>query len=851
MPKDTPKPLDFIIGAAVSALIILSYIFSFSLLEVVEYKLYDLRAKLRNTRFPNNDIIIVGIDDNSINTLGRWPWPRALLATLVETISKGSPKVLALNVILSEPDVNPALEVIKKLKFSYLQMISSLPKKFGGLQKQLETFIEKFDESEYELDNDRILSAVLANTKNLVLPSVFIPTPPVQQESTTSLPEILNISKIVSVDKTLDVPKGYTPILPIDTFGKYAVGVGHVNVHSDVDGVVRRETLIYKYGDSYCPSFALNITAKFMDIPMDKIKVSKDTLYLGNRSVPILPNGEMLLDFPLNEGYKYFSAFDVLSEKIPQSVFYNKIVIIGVNATGIADLHVTPVKKQATGTEIVTVAVNNLLYGKCIFSSRSRTVEIVMLAFLSLFTVFILPLLKARWSSILTLLIMLVVVFYGFYAFVSQGQWIKISYPAILLLSGYVLITTRRFLLTERKKELVEAESIETNKMLGLSFQGQGMLDLAFEKFRKCPVDESMKEILYNLALDYERKRQFNKAVNVYEHIATVDPKYRDIQDRMKILRRAGEAMQMPLKTGKEGTLIVEGLPQRPTLGRYEIIKELGRGAMGVVYLAKDPKINRTVAIKTIELGGDLEQAEREHIITRFYREAEAAGKLSHPNIIKVYDAGEEEDLAYLAIEYLEGEDLKKYCVKGNLLPLERAIEVVMKVADALAYAHSQGVVHRDIKPANIMLLKNGDVRVTDFGIARISGSTATQTGTVLGTPSYMSPEQIAGKRVDGRSDIFSLGVVLYELLTGKKPFESESITTLMYKITNEKHEDPRKYNPAIPESCVKIIDKALEKLPENRYQSASAMANDLKKCLETLLSYKKQQQTPPQKQKT
>jgi serine/threonine-protein kinase len=446
---------------------------------------------------------------------------------------------------------------------------------------------------------------------------------------------------------------------------------------------------------------------------------------------------------------------------------------------------------------------------------------------------------------------MLVVVFYGFYAFVSQGQWIKISYPAILLLSGYVLITTRRFLLTERKKELVEAESIETNKMLGLSFQGQGMLDLAFEKFRKCPIDESMKEILYNLALDYERKRQFNKAVNVYEHIATVDPKYRDIQDRMKILRRAGEAMQMPLKTGKEGTLIVEGLPQRPTLGRYEIIKELGRGAMGVVYLAKDPKINRTVAIKTIELGGDLEQAERQHIITRFYREAEAAGKLSHPNIIKVYDAGEEEDLAYLAIEYLEGEDLKKYCVKGNLLPLEKAIEVVMKVADALAYAHSQGVVHRDIKPANIMLLKNGDVRVTDFGIARISGSTATQTGTVLGTPSYMSPEQIAGKRVDGRSDIFSLGVVLYELLTGKKPFESESITTLMYKITNEKHEDPRKYNPAIPESCVKIIDKALEKLPENRYQSASAMANDLKKCLETLLSYKKQQQTPPQKQKT
>ncbi|MFN3966724.1 MAG: protein kinase domain-containing protein, partial [Endomicrobiia bacterium] len=376
---------------------------------------------------------------------------------------------------------------------------------------------------------------------------------------------------------------------------------------------------------------------------------------------------------------------------------------------------------------------------------------------------------------------------------------------------------------------------------LGLSFQGQGMLDLAFEKFRKCPIDDSVKELLYNLGLDFERKRQFNKAVAVYEHIQTADPKYKDIQNRIKMLKAAAEGAVFGTTPGVKRTVgetvVLEGLSaQRPTLGRYEIIKELGRGAMGIVYLGRDPKINRTVAIKTLQFEEGLSEEEIKSLKSRFFREAESAGNLTHPNIIRIFDAGEDYDIAYIAMELLEGEDLKKYCDKNNLMPIKKVVDIMLKVTDALDYAHQQGVVHRDIKPANIMELRDGSIRITDFGIARIVATSQTQTGTVLGTPSYMSPEQVAGKKVDGRADIFSLGVTFYELLTGEKPFKGDSIATLIYQITNEKHPDPRQYRPEIPECIVNVIDKALKKNPDERYQRAKEMHDDLKKCLEMLM---------------
>jgi serine/threonine-protein kinase len=241
------------------------------------------------------------------------------------------------------------------------------------------------------------------------------------------------------------------------------------------------------------------------------------------------------------------------------------------------------------------------------------------------------------------------------------------------------------------------------------------------------------------------------------------------------------------------------------------------------------------VAIKTVRLS-DFDEDLLDEMKERFFREAESAGLLTHPNIVTIYDAGEEHDLAYIAMEFLKGHDLEEVVKQGKQLPLKDVLHMVAQVADALSYAHGKGIVHRDVKPANIMQLDGTDsVKVTDFGIARITSSSKTKTGVVLGTPSYMSPEQVAGKKVDGRSDIFSLGVVLFELLTGQKPFRGDDMTSLMYHIAREAHPSPRSINPRIPSVLEKIIDKALEKDVDKRYQDADHLSRHLKQVLARL----------------
>jgi len=267
-------------------------------------------------------------------------------------------------------------------------------------------------------------------------------------------------------------------------------------------------------------------------------------------------------------------------------------------------------------------------------------------------------------------------------------------------------------------------------------------------------------------------------------------------------------------------------------LGRYEIEKELGKGAMGVVYFGKDPKIGRTVAIKTLALSEEFEADELQDVKVRFFREAETAGRLNHPNIVSIYDAGEEHDLAYIAMEFLKGKDLVPYTRPGNLLPLPKVMNIIASVADALYYAHSQNVVHRDIKPANIMYDPETDtVKVTDFGIARITDSSKTKTGLVLGTPSFMSPEQLAGQKIEGRSDLFSLGASLYQLACGKLPFVGDSLAQLMYRIANEPHIDILSVKADLPACLVAIINRSMAKRIEDRYASGAEMAEALRRC--------------------
>ncbi|WMS85786.1 serine/threonine-protein kinase [Pleionea litopenaei] len=363
----------------------------------------------------------------------------------------------------------------------------------------------------------------------------------------------------------------------------------------------------------------------------------------------------------------------------------------------------------------------------------------------------------------------------------------------------------------------------------------------AFELAQQLRPNNEVLELSYQIAQNCEQKRDFNRAKDIYLWLIKRNRHFKDCQQRLQQL----ESIR-PTNPGLGGTVVMEqtllmpteGL-QPPTLGRYRIESILGKGAMGVVYRGIDPAINREVAIKTLALSQENIDSEHQLARERFFREAETAGKLNHPNIVTVYDVGEEQDLAFIAMDLLTGVPLDKHIKKDQLLPVVLVYQLMTQIASALAYAHSQGVVHRDIKPANIIYDDDKHkVIITDFGIAHLVDKSKTRTGAILGSPFYMSPEQVQGKRIDGRSDIFSMGVTFYQLLTGQLPFKGESLATVALNITTQKHEPVRKIRADLPASASRIINKALQKDQDKRYQSVEelqdALVNALKRDFKT-----------------
>jgi hypothetical protein len=344
---------------------------------------------------------------------------------------------------------------------------------------------------------------------------------------------------------------------------------------------------------------------------------------------------------------------------------------------------------------------------------------------------------------------------------------------------------------------------------------------------------------LYALGTQLEQRGRVTQATAVYRHLARTDNTYRDVSTRLKRLMDADrtkpktEAPPPPpvLRPAQAAQVVPDG-QESEHLGRYHLEREIGRGAMGIVYLGRDTAINRLVAIKAIPLASEFSDSELVEARARFFREAETAGRLNHPNIVTIYDVGEERGLAYIAMEYLKGRHLSEYATASNLLEPRKVLEVVARTAEALGFAHKQQVVHRDIKPANLMYDASTDVlKITDFGIARLSGAGSTRTGIVLGTPSFMSPEQLEGRTVTGHSDLFSLGVSLFQLLTGHLPFTADSMTGLMQQIAEAPHPPLRAYRPDLPACVESVIDRALAKTPEERFDSGAQMAAALDDC--------------------
>ncbi len=817
-------------GFGLTALVLGSYLVGEPFLKGIEFKAYDFRAKLRQNLNPPPEIVLVAIDDDSIAQVGRWPWPRSRLAEAIEKLKAAGPKVVGLNILFSEPEQNQGLSEIRRLEEKYKELLGEKKIKQRGVD-----FAFEFSSATVALDSDSKLLACLQSAGNVVLP-LFFPGGTVGGKPDAA-PAAVSSSAVRAFGAISSIAEEAKIAFPIPAFSEAAAGLGHANLYTETDGVLRREAPLVKYGEELYPSFAMRLTMAYLGLQPADVKFEPEAaLTLGTLRIPLDAENKMAILFNgPQETIRVVPYASLMADQVSADFFKDKIVILGLTASGASTQWVTPVARGFSALEVAPNVIENVLHQK--FLTRppwAERAELGLLALVGLFIMLVLPRLKALWGLVVSLFFAVGLFGSGIYLFMN-GHWLQVAYPMVLLLVGYLVIISKSFLVTEKGKELVEASAIETNKMLGLSFQGQGMLDIAFEKFRLCPLDDNMKDTLYSLALDFERKRQFSKAGAVLEHIAAKDPKYKDAAAKAAKLKEASEGVVFGGVGGakKEGTVLITGGATKPTLGRYEIEKELGRGAMGVVYLGRDPKINRMVAIKTmmLEEGSDGESVKS--IKERFFREAESAGTLNHPNIVRIFDAGDENDVAYIAMELLDGHDLVKYGQKDGLLPLEKALDYIAIVADALDYAHAQGIVHRDIKPANVMLLKDGSIRVADFGIARITASSKTATGAVMGTPSYMSPEQVAGKKVDGRSDLFSLAVALFELTTGEKPFKGgDGIGALLFQIANDPHPDVLAVKPGLPPALRAVIDKGLAKNPDERFQRGSEFAAAIRAVL-------------------
>lgn len=812
---------SWLVTALLSLILIGAVAIQWGPLQLLEQKSYDLRARLRAKK-PQAPIVIVAIDDASIAQLGRWPWPRGYMAELMAQIASYGPALIGTNILYTEPDRNSGLDEVKALHEAAAKLGANA------------AVLGAIDQTAKRLDNDALLAAALTSTQKVQLPLFF--TLGEQAANTDpAMPEYLKKSSR-EWNASGKLLKATEVAAPIPVFADPSLVLGHINIIPDSDGTVRRESLTIYYQGRIFPSFALQAAMQYLRIPLSGLSLGDGRLKAGQLSIPVDAKGRMMISYSGGFGsFPTYSFVDVAKgDVVKPENFKGKIVLIGPVATGIAGFTVTPFQSTFPGIEVMATVIENLLNNNLIAQPAwARWAELGIMLLIGLFLALAMPRLKAGLSAGIAGVLLVGWNGAAVWLFVSQGFWLGMVGPTLLLAIGYTAQVSMRYMVTEKRNELVESDSIETNKMLGLSFQGQGLLDLAFEKFRKCPVDdETVKDLLYNLALDFERKRMFNKSAAVYEHIQTAGD-YKDIKQRIATMKVAGETMIFGGPARREGTIIAGpgGVTvSAPTIGRYEIQKELGRGAMGVVYLGKDPKINRLVAIKTVrfdEVDPDLLEETKK----RFFREAEAAGTLNHPNIVTIYDVGEEEDLAYVAMELLDGTDLTPYIKKDNLLPHKELLRIIGSVAEGLAFAHDKGIVHRDIKPANIMLLKDGSVKIADFGIARITTSSATQTGTVLGTPSYMSPEQVAGQKVDGRSDLFSLGASMYELLCGQKPFSGDSIATLMYAIANKPPVLITQLDPQVPQCCAYIAHRMMVKELDKRYQSGREVLEHTKMC--------------------
>jgi serine/threonine-protein kinase len=818
----------------------------------LERGLYDRMMRSVNPR-PSREVAIVAIDDASLAQLGEWPWPRDVHASLIDKLKAQGARVVAFTVPFDTARRTSEREKVRAA-------LALLESSNLGNSEQARQLRKLLGESASGRDPDAHLARAMAAHGNVVLPVHIRLT-----ESTTVGGEIPARFSPSSDPSMLRKAAGAEILVqPAPVFLAEATGVGHTFIPTDADRVVRTDLTATRVGAGLVPSLAAVISGRALDAtPNGMAFVAGNVLTFGVRRMPVdstlhsyprylPPNGEGAI-----QQYPYWQ---VLSGGLPKGELRDKVVLVGmINSSTTDDLMTTPVAKATPPVVSIASAVsstlNSHMYSR---PSYGTLIEWTVAVLVLIYAAFVLPAAGVAMGAMTTALFTLVLAGTEIMLLRSSQVWLPLTLPCLALIAAYGLYFVGELI----RRANVRADTREpgTNlRALGQTFHRQGQLDLAFETYQRCALDAVTMDLLYNLGMDFERRAQLAKASAVYAYIATRDPNYRELRARRSRVREEPLTRPVPETPPPAPATPVKREPPRPatrrpaleikdpqetvpdlpvpssgkskrTLGRYEIERELGKGAMGVVYLGRDPKINRVVAIKAIPLAEEFEEEDLAEARARFFREAEMAGRLNHPGIVTVYDAGEDNGLAYIAMEYLRGHHLSHNTDPQHLLPPKTVMLLVARVADALHYAHRQNVVHRDIKPANIMFNPDTDeLKITDFGIARLTDTSRTKTGIVLGTPSFMSPEQLEGRALDGRSDQFALGVSLYQLLCGQLPFRADSMPRLMQKIATEQHGAIRTVRPDLPPEIERIIDRVLSKSADDRYVTCAELAMALR----------------------
>lgn len=806
-------------------------------LQRLENQLYDFALR-GSANAPLAEIAIVGIDDASLPALGAWPWSwsRDAYAELIDQLSAAGAKTIVFTPPLSDPQPERSLAYLRKMRAAVARAGDT-----SALAVELDRTAA---EAESALDADARLAASIQRAGNVFLASRYslaggtpAPLPPYAHRS--ALPDTGAFALPASGGA-----------YPLERFGAVAAGVGHLLALPDEeDARVRRLPLLVRHDDVSLPSLAVLAVRHSLHLSHSAIGVEQRAagLRVGGLHIATDATATMRPRFASTPNgaspFAVASFAQAASGKVPAQNFKDKIVLVGATSDALATPWLEPGGQSTMyPVEALAHAISTIRQGLAVQTPPWAAAASWGSGLIALLIVaFALPALprRAGWLLAAGLAAVLVGVEWGTLRLASL--WIPLMPAALALPAGAVALGMLR---PQRGDAATgtSSETAETDRMMGLALHGQGQLDLAFERLRRVPPSDALMENLYHLARDFERKHNFAKAKSVYKHILQHDRAFKDAHARYRKVRarvqKDGETpsshppASSSLPPHSVPHLPGDASPAIPMLGRYRIDKEIGKGAMGVVYLGKDPKIGRVVAIKTLALGDEFEGDALIDARERFFREAETAGRLQHPCIVTIFDAGEEHDLAYIAMEFLKGVDLGHACQPQQLLPVRTVLSIGARVAEALDYAHAHNVVHRDIKPANIMFDSATDaVKVTDFGIARITDASKTRTGLVLGTPSFMSPEQLAGKKVDGRSDLYSLGVTLFQLLTGSLPLRGESMTELMHKIATVPAPDVRQLRPDLSAEVARVLAQALQKNPQARYQTGRQFAQELREA--------------------